>query len=199
LSELDARKEIEVNVQETNSCGPSATSHKNSFVSASSDIRHIENYYIDYLANNECALSPSGSLNIWRSCPAATLWLRRERELHKLNQYIEIVHGDNVCRTSPRRNRKKQSAPGRKRIYIYDRGSQYDLLMNVPSTYMWASPIPETYLTRYELVQRRCTAANHRYKDLLIYSKGYELSAWDKKFMEKLFESKNLVAAKEYC
>ena len=72
------------------------------------------------------------------------------------------------------------------------------MLTCIPWTYMWVSPIPEKLLQRYGLVQRRCMAPNNRYKDLLIYPKGYKFSELDRKFIDKLYASKNEVAFKEY-
>ena len=60
------------------------------------------------------------------------------------------------------------------------------------------SPIPEEWLERYDLVQRVCRVDNQRCKDLLVYRKGYKLSELDRKFIDKLYASKNLVAFKEY-
>jgi hypothetical protein len=63
---------------------------------------------------------------------------------------------------------------------------------------MWVSPIPEKLLTRYELVQRKCAYPNNKYKDLLVYQKGYRFSEIDKKFIDKLYETKNEVSLKQY-
>ncbi len=53
-------------------------------------------------------------------------------------------------------------------------------------------------MDRYGLVQRRCKAKHQRYKDILVYRKGYTLSNLDKKFIDKLFERKNEVAFCDY-
>ena len=61
-----------------------------------------------------------------------------------------------------------------KRIYIYDRGSQFDLLRTVPGAYLWASPVPPEELSRHGLVQVRCTDAGVN-KDVVIYPRRESL------------------------
>ena len=57
---------------------------------------------------------------------------------------------------------------------------------NVPTTYMWVSPIPDSYLEKNSLVQRACKAKNNRYKDVLIYRQDYKLGDYDKLFQNKI-------------
>ena len=83
-------------------------------------------------------------------------------------------------------------------IYVYERGSQFDLLANIPTTYMWVSPIPDSYLQKNNLVQRACKTDDNLYKDVLIYRKDYELGEYDKLFQKKLYESKVEVASSKY-
>jgi hypothetical protein len=86
----------------------------------------------------------------------------------------------------------------KRRIYLYERFNQFDLLTRLPATYMWVSPIPDKLLKRYGLVQRKCVFLNNRYKDVLIYHKGYTFTVLDKKFIDKIFESRNEVSLKQY-
>ncbi|MFT3985071.1 MAG: LysR family transcriptional regulator [Lachnospiraceae bacterium] len=117
-----------------------------------------------------------------------------------LSGFVKITHGDieiphaNVMENSMRASRDTQS----KTIYVYERGSQFDLLANVPSTYMWVSPIPDSYLKKNCLVQRACKTENNLYKDVLIYRRDYELGKDDKLFQKKLYESKVEVASERY-
>ena len=85
-----------------------------------------------------------------------------------------------------------------KTIYVYERGSQFDLLANVPTTYMWVSPIPDSYLEKNNLVQLACKNGNNRYKDVLIYRQDYKLGDFDKLFQNKIYESKVEVASAKY-
>jgi molybdenum-dependent DNA-binding transcriptional regulator ModE len=113
-----------------------------------------------------------------------------ELNCSELRNYIEIVHGDLTIPSLPFSKAKKlqQAEQLKKHIYVYERGSQFDLLCNVPLTYMWGSPIPAQLLQRYGLVQRQCEAANRKYKDVLIYAKGYRLNKLENQFLVKLNE-----------
>jgi len=107
-----------------------------------------------------------------------------------LEPYVMITHGDIEI---PGEHLVKTSASGEmkdKVIYVYERGSQFDLLANVPSTYMWVSPIPEEYLQKNHLIQRACASTHNKYKDVLIYRDDYELTDYDILFQKKLYESK---------
>ena len=55
-----------------------------------------------------------------------------------------------------------------KKIYIYERGSQFELLSQINESYMWVSPIPEEILIRHQLVQKKCVDEKHIYRDMLI-------------------------------
>ena len=117
-----------------------------------------------------------------------------------LQGYTKITHGDieipHVQAGGPGRTEREEN-PGRT-IYVYERGSQFDLLANVPTTYMWVSPIPGSYLEKNGLVQRACKAENNCYKDVLIYRQDYRLEEFDILFQKKIYESKVEVASAKY-
>ena len=109
-----------------------------------------------------------------------------------LQGYIEIAHADPYVPSLPLAKVVKEELPDNidRRIFIFERASQFDLLSNNPDTFMWVSPAPETVLKRYNLVQKKCVDNKKIYKDILIYKKGYKLSELDKKFITALCESK---------
>ncbi len=113
-----------------------------------------------------------------------------------LQDYMKITHGDIEIPHTQNDGVKEEHS--RKTIYVYERGSQFDLLANVPTTYMWVSPIPNSYLEKNGLVQRACKAENNRYKDVLIYRQDYRLGEYDKLFQKKIYESKVEVASAKY-
>jgi hypothetical protein len=86
----------------------------------------------------------------------------------------------------------------KKRIYLYERYNQFDLLSGFPKTYMWVSPIPDRLLKRHELVQRKCDFMNNKYRDMLIYRKNYKFTELDRKFFDRVLEARNEVALKQY-
>ncbi len=59
-----------------------------------------------------------------------------------------------------------------RRIFIFERASQFDLLTENPDTFMWVSPAPQKFLDRYNLVQRKCVENRRIYKDVMIYKNG---------------------------
>lgn len=113
-----------------------------------------------------------------------------------LFDYMKITHGDIEI---PHVQGEEEPERPQKTVYVYERGSQFDLLANVPTTYMWVSPIPNSYLEKNGLVQRSCKAKNNRYKDVLIYRQDYKLGENDKLFQKKIYESKIEVASAKYC
>ena len=119
--------------------------------------------------------------------------------LEDLSGYIEICHGDPFVPSLPMSDIKKAEMDENvtKRVYVYSRGSQLDLLATVPHTYMWVSPTDVEQLERYELVLKPCRGNKHRvYRDILTSKKEYKYTAVDKQFIEKLYEERDLLSAK---
>lgn len=112
--------------------------------------------------------------------------------LEDLNLMIEITHEDPYVPSLPVTTiRKEELAEDvTRRIFLFERGGQFDLLVANPETYMWASPLPQNIIDRYDLIQRRCDDNDRKYKDLLIYREMYHLSTLDKLFIDELYISK---------
>ncbi|MGM9644916.1 MAG: LysR family transcriptional regulator [Eubacteriales bacterium] len=109
-----------------------------------------------------------------------------------LSPYMEIAHADPYVPTLPLSKVVKDELPDNvsRRIFVFERASQYDLLSENPETFMWISPAPKKVLDRYGLVQRNCAENKKIYKDVLIYREGYKLSKLDKQFITELCESR---------
>ena len=109
-----------------------------------------------------------------------------------LTDYIEIAHADPYVPSVSVARAVKEELPDNidRRIFVFERGSQFDLLCKNPQTFMWVSPAPADMLERYDLVQKKCVDNQKVYKDVLIYKKGYKLTNLDKKFITALCESK---------
>ena len=105
-----------------------------------------------------------------------------------LRPYIEIAHADPYVPSLPLSKVVKEELPDNitRRIFIYERASQFDLLSENPHTFMWISPVPDKLLSRYGLVQRKCDENQKVYRDVLIYRKGYRLTALDNAFITEL-------------
>ncbi len=109
-----------------------------------------------------------------------------------LTDFIEIAHADPYVPSMALSKVVKEELPDNidRRIFIFERASQFDLLSNNPETFMWVSPAPESLLKRYNLVQKKCVDNKKIYKDVLIYKNGYKLSKLDRQFITELCEAK---------
>ena len=109
-----------------------------------------------------------------------------------LTEYIEIAHADPYVPSMPLSKVVKEELPDNidRRIFIFERASQFDLLSLNPETFMWVSPAPKSLLERYNLVLKKCADNKKVYKDVLIYKNGYKLSKLDRQFITELCESK---------
>ena len=108
-----------------------------------------------------------------------------------LQQYIQIAHADPYVPSLPLsavRNEELPQTP--RRIFVFERGSQLDLLTENPETFMWVSPLPERLLRQLHLVQRECAENQRVYRDVLIHRQDYQLTELDKRFITELTQSK---------
>lgn len=105
-----------------------------------------------------------------------------------LSDFIEITHGDPYVPMLPTVDVQKSEFSQKidKRIFIYERGSQFDLLNEVNTTFMRVSPIPSRIIERYNLVQKKCVAFDSVYKDVLINNKFYRFSQMDKDLVKEI-------------
>lgn len=109
-----------------------------------------------------------------------------------LKDYIEIAHADPYVPSLPLSQVRKEELPDNigRRIFVFERASQFELLSENPETFMWVSPIPQKLLDRYDLVQIPCEENKKIYKDILIYKCDYKLTVLDKAFIDELCKSK---------
>ncbi|SHJ22874.1 LysR family transcriptional regulator [Hespellia stercorisuis] len=106
-----------------------------------------------------------------------------------LEPCIEIVHGDIKIPGEEYLDLLSEELGHEnvgKKIYVYERGSQFDLLTLVPNTYMWVSPMPVKILERYQVVEKRCTCAARNVKDVLIWKSGHKKSEEERLFVATL-------------
>lgn len=109
-----------------------------------------------------------------------------------LKPYTEIAHADPFLPSIPASAAKKEELPENieKRIFVFERASQFDLLSENTDTFMWVSLAPQKLLDRFGLVKKKCSDNCRIYKDVLIYKKDYHLSELDKLFITELCKSK---------
>ncbi len=117
---------------------------------------------------------------------------KEEIRSKELSPYIEITHADPYVPSLPLIDVKKEelSKYVDKRIYIFERGSQFHLLQTVKSSFMWVSPIPEDLYSKYGLIEKKCTDNEKIYQDVLIYRNGYKLTDLDNDFITAVCNAK---------
>ena len=198
IAELDMDKSIDINVQETNSIQAINNITEEQFNLGIIRYETVyESYFLDYLKEKKLSFE-----SIWEFEYLALMSSEHPLagapviDSDELSEYVEIVHGDTFVPYLPERRVKRTET--KKRIYVYERCSQFEILHRIPKTFMWVSPIPEALLERYGLVQRKCSIANNQCKDVLIYQQGYQFTDIDRKFIDKLYAARNEVAFKDY-
>lgn len=116
-----------------------------------------------------------------------------------LKDLIEIAHADSYVPNLSLSDPKREELPDNieRKIVVFDRGSQFDLLAKNTETFMWVSPLSKEILDRYNLVQIDCPDNHREYKDVLIYKKGYKMTDLDKNFITQLCYSKKNTFSEE--
>ncbi|MCB6342932.1 LysR family transcriptional regulator [Clostridium sp. AF18-27] len=105
-----------------------------------------------------------------------------------LSDYVELVQGDTKAPSFSFEPEDSPSVSGssRKIISIYDRGSQLELLRQLPGAFMWTSPVPYDLLNSLALIQKPCTYPGNLHKDILVYRSGYRMSREEKELVNCL-------------
>lgn len=108
-----------------------------------------------------------------------------------LYNYIEIAHADPYVPSVPpsRVAKEELSESINRRIFVFERGSQFEVLSKNNQSFMWVSPIPTCKLDRYGLVEKKCIDNTRVYRDVLIYKNGYKLTKQDNYFISCLCDS----------
>lgn len=106
----------------------------------------------------------------------------------------EVAHADPYVPSLPLAEVQKEELSNmRRRIFVFERGSQFDILSQNPDTFMWVSPMPQSVLERYGLVCVVCCENRKIYKDVMIYRKDYHLTELDNAFVSELCRVKREV------
>ena len=191
LSELELEKGMEVTINETNALGTISNVADRGYNLGIIRYQMLdETHYLTMLKNNHLTYE-----TIWEF--EYVLVMSKNHPLanketitpEDLSEYTKITHGDIELPHVRRINHEAEMTP-RNVIYVYERGSQFVLLTNVPTTYMWVSPIPQKLLDKLQLVQRICRAEDNLYKDVMIFREDYHITEHDRLFQKKIYESK---------
>lgn len=194
---LKDEKEVEILYKETNASGAiKSVLEENYNLGIVRYAADYDRFYKQNLDNKELAYELITEfryvLVLNKHCPLARL---EEIKFSDLESYIEIAHADPYVPYLPLAVVKKEELPDniKRRIFVFERASQFDVLGNNEGAFMWVSPLPEEILDRYGLVQRVCVDNNKTYKDVMIRKKSYELSRLDKAFITELCRAKRKI------
>lgn len=198
VRKLETEQVIDFNYRETNSLRAIKNVADNINNIAVIRYRTIyEKYYLSALEEHDLLHNP-----IWESDMVVLMSARHplaDRDIlaySDLHEYTEIIHGDTTIPALPFSEARQieKDYDSKKKIAVYERGSQLELLGRVFSTYMWVSPMPQEVLDCFSLVQKECRMNTSRFRDILIYRKGYHFTMEDNLFIELLRESVAMVS-----
>ncbi len=192
---LDEGAPIDINYKETNAMQSisDVNDGKHSFAIIRYRL-HNESYFRDYLAEKNLL-----SETIWEF-ERIILTSSANRYITNgiikdcdLERCVQLVHGDTLVPYHKQYANRSGSDKMRK-IRLYERANQFELLTSMPDSYMWTAPVPQSFLDKYSLSMVRADRPGKIYRDVLIYPKDYKFSALDKLFIEKVYEIKqNLI------
>ena len=126
--------------------------------------------------------------------------LAQQQRIHleDLVSLTELIHGDWDVPFIPADEQEQMlTVPNqKKKIYVYERGSQFDLLQSIPDSFMWVSPIPAQLLESYQLVQLGCSEMVKPFRDVIISPQGYRYSSVEKGFIEQVMAVRDTLKQK---
>lgn len=131
------------------------------------------------IANFSCVLLVS------KDSPLAERDFVVEEDLVSL---MEIAYGDPYVPSLPLTDAKKAelSAYADKHIFVFERGSRFELLEKLPNAFVWTDPICADAISKYGLKRLTYLGPKKQYKDVLIYRKGYHLTQLERRFIEEV-------------
>ncbi len=195
VGELSKDEMIDINFKETNAMQS---------ISDVSDGRHNfaiiryrmqnESYFMDYLEEKKLSFE-----TIWEfeRIVLTSIYNKYLRDgiikYSDLKKCVEILHGDTIV-PYHQQGVKPDNTDGTKRIRLYERGNQFEILTSVPEAYIWTSPVPQKYLDRYSLTIAHSDRAGKIYRDVLIYQKGYKFTDVERRFIDKIYLQKNKIS-----
>lgn len=92
----------------------------------------------------------------------------------ELDDYLEIVYRDERLPDGSSLDTmwEQEALSHRRTVQVHDRGSQFDILRELPDSYMWVSPVPPELLSQYGLTEKRCAWQKKRFRDVIVCPAG---------------------------
>lgn len=190
VTELKSAKSIDISYRETNSLVAiqSVCDNEDNIAIIRYQTKY-EKYFLQFLEERSLVSEPLWEFEYQLIMSVQNpLAMEKEIEYKDLSDYIEITHGYLTVPSIPAalamkmRSRDKE----KKEIAVFERESQFELLKNIHTTYMWTSPTPANILNSMPLVEKKCNLPDNSYKDILIKREGYKLTAQEKLFVNKV-------------
>lgn len=187
IAEISNDENIRVDYHETNSLTAinNVTNNDNNIAIIRYQTKY-EKYFLQFLEEKELEVE-----QLWQFAYRVIMSVHHPLAMEKsiscsdLENYIEITHGYLTIPTIPASTaREIMQSDAKKEIAVYERESQFELLRNVHSTYMWTSPTPPSLLNTMPLVQKDCEIADNSYKDVIVRRRGYRLNSREKLFIK---------------
>ena len=187
VTEISNGKSLDISYRETNSllAVESVLNNDNNIAI----IRYqtlYEKYFLQFLEENGLCAEPIWEFKYFLIMSVQhPLAVEKEIEYKDLSDFIEITHGYLTIPTLPQSVLQDIHRGGKrkKEIAVFERESQFELLRNIHTTYMWTSPTPANILNTMPLVEKHCNVENNLYRDVLIYKNGYKLTPQEKLFV----------------
>lgn len=186
---LDAGQEMELSFRETDSF--------KAISNVVEDGRHIgiirypvqcEAYFMQLLAEKSLQYQVlqefESRILMSRSNPLAE---REWIEMGDLESLIEVSYGGCVMSNPSIKGQCRLcGSVNGKKIRVFDRSSQIELLMGNSDTFMWSAFVPPEILAQNNLVQKSCRDLENRCKDVLIFPRGYLTNSLEDSFLKVL-------------
>ena len=187
VTELADSKSIDISYHETNSLvGIKSVVNNDNNIAIIRYQTIYEKYFLQFLEENDLAVEPLWEFEYQLIMSVQNpLAMEKQIEYSDLDDYIEITHGYLTIPSIPASKVREiiRQNKERKEIAVFERESQFELLRNVHTTYMWTSPTPINILNTMPLVEKKCNVENNKYKDVLIYRNGYKMNRQEKLFV----------------
>ena len=146
-----------------------------------------DDHYIHYCARRGLKMEPVMEFEYLlltnRDGPLAK---HEVKDLSELNHYMEIMHDDFQLPGEDGGDGVRWHVNDIRRIHVYERCSQFSILQQLPSAYMWASPMPQRALDQFHLVLRKCPAQRQVMRDVLVYPDHGALRPEEQTFIDLL-------------